>query len=340
MRFQFFETVRSPLALLTFLVLGFSPLALSGYYLQVLTLALVYAALASAWNIVGGMGGMLSLTHSVFVGTGAMLASALLLKLGINMWLGAAIAAAASALMGAFVAFVDFRFRLGHLLFALVTLAFAEMGLLVVTGWEFLGGASGLFLPRDSGNLLQFEFGGSRGAFWMMLALTAICILASLAIMHSPIGYRLRAIRDNGNAAQAIGVPLLRTKMIGMAVSACLASLVGTAYARSMTFADPMILMSPHLTIEIVLVATVGGLGRPFGPLVGSLILIPVGEILRGKFGSSLPGMHYLIYGIVVIAVVMLSPRGILPLAVSLRRRIFPFTRSESGKRPGSVLPV
>jgi branched-chain amino acid transport system permease protein len=91
-----------------------------------------------------------------------------------------------------------------------------------------------------------------------------------------------------------------------------LASIVGTAYVRYLTFADPYLLISPVITIEIVLFATVGGLGRAYGPALGALLLVPLGEILRGKFGSTLPGLHYFIYGIVVIAVILLTPRGLL----------------------------
>ena len=272
----------------------------------------VYVALASSWNIVGGMAGQISLAHSLFIGIGAMLSSALLLKFGINMWLGLLISAAISAALGAIIAWIDFRFRLGQLSFVLVTLAFAEMGGIIVEGWDFLGGASGLMLPRDTGNYLAFQFGGGRGAYWVMLALAAICVLINVAILNAPLGYYLRTIRDNEKAAQAIGVNILRYKIAAMVISAALASVVGTAYVRYMTFADPYLLISPVITIEIVLFATVGGLGRAYGPALGALLLVPLGEILRGKLGSTLPGLHYFIYGVVVIAVILLTPRGLL----------------------------
>ena len=123
-----------------------------------------------------------------------------------------------------------------------------------------------------------------------------------------------RTIRDNEKAAQAIGVNILRYKIIAMVISAVLASVVGTAYVRYLTFADPYLLVSPVITIEIVLFATVGGLGRAYGPALGALLLVPLGEILRGKLGTTLPGLHYFIYGLVVIAVILITPRGLLPL--------------------------
>jgi branched-chain amino acid transport system permease protein len=314
MRDEFYKTLASPIWWGALVIAAIMPFVLSSYYVHILTLALVYVALASSWNIVGGMAGQISLAHSLFIGIGSMFSAALLLKLGINMWLGLVISAVISGILGAVIAWIDFRFQLGHLSFVLITLAFAEMGSIVVEGWDFLGGASGLLLPKDTGNFLAFQFGGGHGAFWMMLALAAICVLVNVAILNSPLGYYLRTIRDNEKAAQAIGVNILRYKITAMVISAMLASVVGTAYVRYLTFADPYLLISPVITIEIVLFATVGGLGRAYGPALGALLLVPLGEILRGKLGSTLPGLHYFIYGIVVISVILVTPRGLLPL--------------------------
>jgi branched-chain amino acid transport system permease protein len=314
MREEFYKTLSSPLWWGVLVLAALLPLVLSSYYLHILTLSLVYVALASSWNIVGGMAGQISLAHSLFIGIGAMLSSALLLKFGVNMWLGMLISAALSGLLGAMIAWIDFRFQLGHLSFVLITLAFAEMGAILVEGWDFLGGASGLLLPRDTGNFWLFQFGGGPGAFWVMLTLAAACVLVNIAILNAPLGYYLRTIRDNEKAAQAIGVDILKYKIMAMVISAVLASVVGTAYVRYLTFADPYLLISPVITIEIVLFATVGGLGRAYGPALGALLLVPLGEILRGKLGSTLPGLHYFIYGIVVIAVILATPRGLLSL--------------------------
>ena len=311
---EFWEILRSPLLWVVFAAAAFGPLEMSSYYLHVATLALIYVALCSAWNIVGGIGGQISLGHSLFVGTGSLLASALLLKLGINMWVGMLIAAVLSGALGAVIAWIDFRFRLGHLSFALITLAFAEMAEIVAIGWDFVGGASGLLLPRDIGDFFAFQFGGGRGSYWAALTVAAICVLTNLAILNAPLGYWLRCIRDNEDAARAIGVGVLRTKMLAMVISAMLTSIVGTVYARYLAFVDPYQLVSPLITIEIVLFATVGGLGSAFGPALGAIVLLPLGEILRGKLGGVLPGLHAFVYGLIVIATIMLSPRGLLPL--------------------------
>ncbi|MEK7750352.1 MAG: branched-chain amino acid ABC transporter permease [Acidobacteriota bacterium] len=314
MKPEFFRVLGSPLFALALLALATLPLWLPSYYLNIAILTLIYVALALAWNIVGGIAGQISLAHSLFVGAGAMVASALLMKFGLNMWLGALLAALISAALAACIAWLDFRFRLGHLSFALITMAFAEMGELIVLGWDFLGGASGIYLPKDTGQLSQFQFGGSSGSFWVMLTLATICLIVNLAVLNSPLGYFLRAIRDNEHAAQAIGVALLRNKVLAMVISAVLSSLIGTAYARYISFVDPYLLASPVLTIEIVLFATIGGLGTVFGPVIGAGLLVPLGEILRGQLGGTLPGLHYFIYGVVLIVVILGTPRGLAPL--------------------------
>ncbi|MGE4277954.1 MAG: branched-chain amino acid ABC transporter permease [Magnetospirillum sp.] len=321
MKPEFFGILRSPVLWLALVFTAVLPLWLPSYYLHMATLALVYVGFAYAWNIVGGLTGQVSLAHSLFVGIGAMLASALLLRLGINMWVGMLIAALVSGMAGAVIAWVDYRFRLGHLSFALITLAFAEVGELVVLGWDFLGGASGLYLPKDQGNLQAFQFGGSSGYFWFLMLLAVLALGVNLAILNSPLGFFLRAIRGNEGAAQAVGVNVLRNKMLAMAISAVLCSLIGTAYARYLTFADPYLLASPNLTIEIVLLATIGGVSSAFGPLVGAGLLIPIGEMLRGHFGSMLPGLHYFIYGLLLVVVIIALPQGLAPAFSRLYRR-------------------
>lgn len=321
MRPDFFEFLRSPLLWIPVALAALLPMGLTAYHLAIGTLALLYVTLALAWNIVGGMAGQISLGHSVFVGTGAILASALYARLGLNMWAGLVLCAGLSGALGVFMAFLDSRFRLGHLSFALVTLAFAEIGELVVSGVDFLGGASGVDLPKDAGRLWNFEFGNGQGYFHAALVLAVGSLVLSRAILSSRLGYHLRALRDNEDAAQAIGVELFRSKAIAMAISAALSSVGGTLYARYSNFVDPSLLASPNLTIEIVLIATIGGLGTPLGPLLAALVLIPCGELLRGWLGGSLPGLHYFLYGVLIVVVVLTNPQGIVPRLLGLRFR-------------------
>jgi branched-chain amino acid transport system permease protein len=328
----FLDTLRTPWLWLAVLIAASFPWWLSSYHLGIAILALLYVSLALAWNIVGGMAGQISLAHSVFIGMGAVVATALHLQLGMNLWVALVICAFGAAILGAFLALLDSRFRLPHLSFALITLAFAEIGELVVTGSDFLGGASGLYYPKSAGSFLQFDFGSSTGYLFAALVLALVCLIANAAILASPLGYYLRALRDNENAAQAIGIGILRNRAIAMAISAALSSVVGTLYARYLGFVDPTQLASPTLVIEIVLIATIGGLGTPWGPLVAAAVLVPAGEILRGKLGGILPGLHYFLYGVLIIVVVLTSPEGLVPRLATLFRAVA--RRRGRGGRP------
>jgi len=324
MRPEFFVVVRSPFLWGAAILLAAMALVLSPYHLGIATQTMLYISLALAWAIVGGFAGQLSIAHNVFVAAGALLASALFLRLGLNMWLGLVICAAISALIGVFFAYLDSRFNLGHLSFALVTLAFGEVGALIVAGWDFVGGASGLSLPRDEGRFLEFEFGSGRGYFWAALVLALVYLILNYAILHSRLGFYLRTLRDNQDAAQAVGVYPFRNRAIAMAISAAMTSVAGTLYARFSNFVDPHFLASPTLSIEIILIATIGGLSTPLGPAIAAIVLVPFSELLRGSLGGQLPGLSHIIYGMLIVAVILLSPRGLVPWLATLFSRAPP----------------
>lgn len=326
MKPEFFAQMRSPWLWLVLLAAATLPAWLPPYYLGIGVLTLVYVALALSWNIVGGLGGQISLAHSLFLGVGAVLTSALAVKWGVNMWAGMVAASALAAGFGVVIAWVDTRFKLGHLSFALITLAFAEIGELVVLGWDFLGGASGLYLPADKGALAAFQFGGAKGYFWAALVVATLAFVVNFAIINSPLGYFLRAVRDNENAAQAVGVAVFRNKAVAMAISAAMTAVVGTVWARYSAFVDPYVFASPAVVIEVVLIATIGGLGTPFGPLVAALLLVPFGELIRGHFGGVAPGLHYLVYGVLIVVVILVMPRGLVARLLWL---------AQSRRRPG-----
>jgi branched-chain amino acid transport system permease protein len=321
MRPDFFVAIRSPFLWGAVVLLAALAFVASTYHLGIATQTMLYISLALAWAIVGGFAGQLSIAHNVFVAAGALLASALFLRLGVNMWAGLVICAAISAVIGVFFAYLDSRFSLGHLSFALVTLAFGEVGALIVGGWEFVGGASGLSLPRDQGRFLAFEFGGGRGYFWAALALAVIYLIISYAVLHSRLGFYLRTLRDNQDAAQAIGVYPFRNKAIAMAISAAMTSVAGTLYARFSNFVDPHFLASPTLSIEIILIATIGGLTTPLGPALAAIVLVPFSELLRGSLGGQFPGLSHIIYGVLIVAVILLSPRGLVPSLATFFKR-------------------
>ncbi|MBN9268360.1 MAG: branched-chain amino acid ABC transporter permease, partial [Hyphomicrobium sp.] len=306
----------------TIVAVGVAGWFLPDYYLGLAVKALIYIGLAVAWNLIGGFAGQLSLGHSVFIAIGALLPSALLLKEGVNFWAGMAIAAIVSALLGAVISWIAFRFRLGHLYFALITLAFAELGWFVIIGTEYLGGASGFFLASGPMNLARFEFATTQQYFVVAFMAVLAAIGLSAWIFHSKLGYYLRAIRNNEDAAQAIGINLLACKVVVMVISAALSSVIGSIYARFSGFVDPNLFASPLIIIEIVLFTAIGGIGTVWGPVVGAGLLVPLGEVLRGHLGNALPGLHLAIYGFLIVIVILVMPGGITRGVASIRKAL------------------
>ncbi len=302
------------------IAIGLSVMPLPDYYAGIATKMLIYIGLAAAWNIVGGIAGQLSLGHSVFIGLGALLPAAMFLKLTVPIWIGVACAAALSSAIGAAISWITFRFRLGHLYFALVTLAIGELGRIIVIGTEFLGGASGLLVEYQPWTVGSIRVSVAAQNLAFGLGFSAVTILTTYAILRSKLGFRLRALRGNESAAQAIGINLLRSKTIAMVMSAALSSIGGSVLAHYDGFVDPEVVASPILIISIILFTVVGGVGTLWGPVIGVALLFPFGEILRGSLANSLPGLHLVIFGATLVAVIRGMPNGIFGWLVTKLR--------------------
>jgi branched-chain amino acid transport system permease protein len=298
--------------LVAVLAVGVLVSALPEYYSGIATKTLIFIGLAMAWNVVGGIGGQLSLGHSVFIGLGALLPAAMFLKLSVPLWIGVCCAAVISSLIGAGLSWLTFRFRLGHLYFALVTLAVGELGRIIVIGTEFLGGASGLLVQYKSWFLGEVRVSVATQSLIFALAFAVITIVVTYWLLQSKLGYRLRALKGNEDAAQAIGIDLLRSKTSAMIISAILSSLGGSVFAQYNGFVDPEVVASPILIISIILFTAIGGIGTIWGPVLGVAILLPFGEILRGVLANSLPGLHLVIFGATLVAVIRLMPNGLV----------------------------
>lgn len=322
----------SPVAVLAALaVLASAPGWLQPYYLSIATLTIIYIGLASAWNIVGGIAGQFSLGHSMFVALGATLVATLVADGGLNPWVAMLLGAAAAGVLALLISMLAFRFKLSHLSFALITLALAEVGLLLVLSTDALGGASGVVWPRGNG-VAQMGF-EPAGYFWFAGGAASLTCLVAWWVLRSKTGYYLRAIRDDEQAASALGVNLFWYKTFAMVLSAMLTAVVATVLARYQTFVDPNHLASPILSISVILYAVVGGLGTVRGPIIGAGILYPAGEILRGEFGG-VPGLHEMIFGLAIILIVLYAPRGLagIPLRLPHRRRASPDPASTHGR--------
>ncbi len=297
---------------------AFAALAQSGVLLTFAMMSLYAALLSQAWNILGGYGGQLSFGHALFFGVGAYAQALGQLNLGLNPWLVLPLAIALGALVGVAVGALTFRYGLKGSYFALVTLAFAEVFRILALSVSFTGGGVGLMVPLQEG-AANMQFGSRRGYIYLLLCFVLLALLATAWLRHSRFGAYLQAVRDNEDAARAIGVNPLRVKLGGIALSAAFMSVAGAFYVQVFQYIDPGIAFGPAVSVEALVGAIVGGMGTLWGPLLGAVTLHALADLTRNLFGE-LPGISMVIYGVVLILIVMFMPRGITGSGQSLGR--------------------
>jgi branched-chain amino acid transport system permease protein len=283
--------------------------------LNMLIITLVWATTAQAWNIMSGYTGQFSFGHAAFFGLGAYTTIILTGTFGISPWIGMLLSSVIAAVYGLLIGALTFRYDLEGHYFALATLAFAELLRYVFTNVPQLGGASGFFRPlareyADGPGLVAFQFTGDLPYYYLILGFLTVVTVVSLAINRSQLGYYLFAIREREQAAAAIGVPTYRYKLLAVAVSAFFTAWPGAFWAMYFNTIRPSTVFDLLVNVEILLPAIVGGVGTVLGPIVGSLIVIPVGEFVRQSF--EIPGLNNAVYGAILIAIVLYSPKGVV----------------------------
>jgi branched-chain amino acid transport system permease protein len=315
------------LSALLFLLLALLPVAFGrmpkgNYYAHIAILVLLYAYLATAWNILGGYAGQHSLGNAVYLGAGAYTSTILFLKLGISPWIGMWVAGVVAALLGWFLGYACFRYGLRGGYFALVTIALAEAAVYLVTNVRWLGGAMGLEVPWVGHNPLYMQFGSKEGYYYTILVMAALALLYSVWLDRRRFGYYLVAVRENEEAADALGVDPVKLKTQANIISAFMTGVGGTFFAQYFTYIHPRLVFGEGPSVQILLFAIIGGLGTVWGPSLGALVLVPVAELARARLGGSFAGAPLLLYGVVLMVVMLFMPRGILGLFASLRARI------------------
>jgi len=284
----------------------------SDFWLTWLTMALFYAYLGQAWNLLGGYGGQFSFGHALFFGSGAYCTAMLQIHLGVNAWAAFIIAAAAGGAVGAGTGWLVFRYGLRGSYFALVTLAFAEVFRILANSVDVTGAGVGLLVPLRPG-MAHLQFQDKAGFFWLLLGLVAIALLAAWRLEHSRFGARLVAVRENEDAARALGVAPFRTKLAAIILSGAFAGSAGAIYVQLFLYIDPNIAYGPGISIEALLVPIIGGLGTIFGPVFGAFALQAIAELGRTVFGEA-PGLNLVLYGVLLVVMVLFLPNGLFGL--------------------------
>ena len=291
------------------------PLVLrSPTYLHILILLYLYAYLTSSWNLVGGFAGVLPLGHSAFIGIGAYASTILSLQYGISPWLGMIVGGILASITGVLIGLPTFKMRGAY--FALATIAFGEGIRVMVENVDNLGplkinGPRGLQIPPTNIGFVNYMFNGKEPYYYIILVMLLGILAITYFISRSKLGYYLNAGGEEPEAAMALGVNVARAKLIAMAMSSFFTALAGTFYAQFTLYIHPKSVISLDFSFEIAFIALIGGRGSIAGPVLGALLLRPVSDFSRIYFGATLPGLHLIIFGIVLILVMIYQPRGL-----------------------------
>ncbi|MEP9376128.1 branched-chain amino acid ABC transporter ATP-binding protein/permease [Aquabacter sp. CN5-332] len=307
----------------------------SSFMVHVFVTICVFAALSTAWNIVGGYAGQLSLGHTVFYGIGGYTTALLIAHFGLTPWLGMIVGAALAALVGLAIGYPCFRLR--GPFFSLATIAFLEVvRLLSIHFHGVTGGSAGLIVPLNLGWTWMI-FREKINYLYIAFGLLCLTLLVSWAIRGSRLGYYLTAVRERDSAAQAAGINDTTVKLIAIAISAALTALVGAFHAMYLTFLEPATMFSLATSVEIAMFALIGGLGTVAGPLLGTVLVVPLAELARGWLGASANGLHGFVYGTVLVLITLTLPGG---LVGTLGRRVTSWIDALPGGARPEPLPA
>ncbi|MCX7384414.1 MAG: branched-chain amino acid ABC transporter permease [Alphaproteobacteria bacterium] len=281
--------------------------------LNVIILSLLFAGLAQAWNIIGGYCGQISLGHAVYFGMGSYVSTLLYVQAGLPPSAGIFIGGAVGGLAALLVGWPCFRLS-GHY-YAIATVVVGEIGYLLFLNWDYVGGATGVYIPIAKPSLINLQFGKDKLPYlYLTLAFVAATWLAAWLIEGSRWGYAWRAVKDDVVAARSLGVNIFASKMAASAISGFFTGLGGAIYGLYVGYIDPDSVMAGHFSILIALPAVLGGVGTLWGPILGAALLIPLKELSSSYLGGSGRGVDLMLYGAMIIIVALARPQGLVSL--------------------------
>jgi len=307
-----------------------TPLVMSNpYTLSIIIVTMLYAYLALSWNVIGGIAGQLSLGHTAWFGIGAYTSTVLFLNFGISPWIGMLAGAALSGIVAAVVGLPCFRLRGAY--FALATIAATMVLRIVVENThEFLGGPRGLQVTLLHDAPLFFQH--TRKEFYYAVALVLVvgALWINHAIMRSRFGAYLAAIRNDQEAALALGVDVQRYKLAAFVISAVMTAIGGTFYAQMVLFISPEKVFGVAMSVQIAVICIIGGRGTLWGPILGAILLL-VGEEAARRITGGIVGADMLLYGLILMCVIMIEPRGVVAMIQRAASRALAPLSSPSG---------
>ncbi len=311
-----FGWLAPPLALAALCGLVPHMVGFNQYYILVATRIAIVASVALSWNIIGGLAGQLDLASSAYLGLGGILAAELMIKYGVTPWIGMLAGAAASAGVAFLIGYPLFRFGIREVWYALSTVALVvvlhELAIVLMGPFDY-------YVPPVEG-WYYLRFRTWENLYYVSLVLLAFVIVVNLWVSRSKLGYYLKAIREDETAAEALGVDVRKYKLLALLIYATLVGFAGYLYVVTQRTYSYKTFSAPF-SIYIAVIGIVGGLGSVDGILLAAAMLGMAEEYLRATFGGTLPGLHLLVYGLLLVTVGVLRPEG---LATVTRRLLRP----------------
>lgn len=280
------------------------------YTRNLIIITLLFAGLSQAWNILGGYCGQISLGHSLYFGVGAYVSTLLFVGGHIPPPLGMIAGGLVAASMALLVGWPCFRLS-GHY-YAIATVVVQEIGYLLFLNWDWVGGASGVYVPFRGESWMNLQFRTAKLPYhYVVLGFAALTWLVAWWIEGSRWGFSWRAVKDDVVAARSLGVRIFQSKMIAAAISGFFTGIGGAIFAQYVGYIDPDSILSGQLAILIALPAVLGGVGTLWGPFIGAAVLIPLRELSSSYLGSSGSGLDLMLYGALIMGVALLRPQGL-----------------------------
>jgi len=280
----------------------------------------LYASLGLAWNMIGGYAGQISLGHAIFFGAGAYTSTLMLMKLGVSPWVGMLVGGILAVGIAFIIGYPCFKLA-GHY-FAIATIAIGEIAQQWMLNWDWAGAAVGLTLPILPESVINLEFHTTKAPYYYIsFGILILTVLASYAIDRSKLGYYFKAIKGDLEGARSLGINVSKYKFYALASSAFFTSICGSFYAQYVLFIDPDSVFPLMLSVVVCLIATLGGVGTVWGPVIGSFILIPISEFTRIYFGGGGKGTDLIIYGFLIIFISVYQPFGVIGIAKRFKKK-------------------
>lgn len=280
------------------------------YTMMLATTVLLFGVIVTAWNIIGGLAGQVDLAAMAYLGLGAFTAGTLLLKWSISPWIGMVLGGGVATIFAVAIGYPLFRFGVKDVWYALSSAAVVEVVRVVFLLWESIGGPTERYLPFYSWSLYHMRFGSYIPYYYIMLALLLIALFVNHRINRSKLGYYLRALSENEDAAEVLGVDAQGCKQKALAIYAFIVGMTGAVYACLYGYIHPSF-FSGLKSIEVAVLGIVGGAGITYGPLVAAVILVSAREFLRANLGGQLESIYLVIYAVIVIMMALFKPEGI-----------------------------